>query len=225
MGTLVRVETSDPVVALTFDDGPDPEYTPRLLDVLDRHGAGGTFFMLGAAARRRPDLVAEVAARGHCVGNHTDTHPSLPSLPGRERRREIRRCARALAPHGTRFFRPPKGHQTVASRLDAAWCGHWPVCWSVAVDDWRAHEPDWLASRMAGRMGPGDVVLLHDGLHDPESPEAADRQAVVDAVDLVLERCSGRYRFATLPELLDRGTPVRHSWFATPEDGGREAGR
>lgn len=216
VGTLVRVETSEPLVALTFDDGPDPAYTPRLLDVLDRHGARATFFMIGAAARSHPHLVAEVASRGHCVANHTDTHPSLPTLPARERRAEIRRCADALAPHGTRLFRPPKGHQTLPSRLDTLWCRHRPVAWSAAADDWKAHDPGWLASRVTEQLAPGEIVLLHDGLWDPENPEDADREPVVEAVDSVLEGCRGRFRFVTLPELVERGTPVRQSWFNPP---------
>lgn len=217
-GTLVRVETSEPVVALTFDDGPDPHATPRLLEILDRHEAGATFFMIGTLARRHPALVAEVARRGHCVANHTETHPSLPTLSGGERRAEIRRCARALAPHGSRFFRPPKGHQTVGSRLDALWCLHWPVTWSVAADDWRPHEPEWIADRVTEQLAPGEIVLLHDGLWDPESPEAANRTPVVEAVRRVLARCAGRFRFVTLPELLERGVPVRHSWFVPPSE-------
>lgn len=216
VGTLVRVETSSPLVALTFDDGPDPVHTPRLLDVLDRHGARATFFMIGAAARRRPGLVAEVASRGHCVANHTYTHPSLPTLPGRERRAEIRRCSEALAPHGTRLFRPPKGHQTIGSRLDVLWCRHRPVAWSVAADDWKAHEPGWLASRLTEDLGPGEIVLLHDGLWDPETEADADRGPVIEAVDRVLTETAGRFEFVTLPELIDRGDPVRQSWFNAP---------
>lgn len=219
LGTVVRVDASAPLVALTFDDGPDPEYTPRLLDVLERSGARATFFMIGEAARRHPDLVDDVAARGHCVGNHTDTHPSLPTLSGRDRRRQIRRCAETLAPHADRLLRPPKGHQTVGSRLDALWCRHRPVAWSVSVDDWTAHDPDWLTSRLAEQLAPGQIVLLHDGLWDPESEAAADRGPTVEAVRRILDRFRDRYRFVTVPELLASGSEVRTSWFNSPPDG------
>lgn len=216
LGTIVRIDVPEPMIALTFDDGPDPEYTPRILDVLDQHGAVATFFMIGAEARRHPELVAEVDARGHCVANHTDTHRSLPTLSRRERRMEIRRCAEALAPHGTRLFRPPKGHQTLGSRLDTLWCLHSPVAWSVAADDWKAHEPEWLASQVLEKLAPGEIVLLHDGLWDPESRRDADRQPVVDAVRMILQRCADRYRFESLPRMLALGSPVRHSWFVEP---------
>ena len=85
LGTITHVATTEHVAALTFDDGPDPASTPLVLDVLAKHNAHGTFFMLGAAASRYPDLVREVAARGHAIGNHTWDHPSLPSLTHRER--------------------------------------------------------------------------------------------------------------------------------------------
>lgn len=214
--TLVRVDTADPAVALTFDDGPDPEYTPRVFDILDRADAAATFFMIGEAARRHPDLVQEAAVRGHAVANHTDTHPSLPTIPSRQRRRQIRRGAAAIAPHGLRLLRPPKGHQSFGSRLDTFWCGHRPVGWSVAVDDWRSRKADRLASEIIERLAPGEIVLLHDGLWDPESPEAVDRQPMLEAVRIVLERCGGNYAFVTLPDLLERGRPVREHWFRDP---------
>lgn len=214
--SVVAFRSSGPVAALTFDDGPDPRYTPRLLDVLDRHGARATFFMIGRAAERCPDVVEEVARRGHCVANHTYSHPSLPRLPGRERRAEIRRCGRALEPHGRHLFRPPKGHQTPATRLDVLRCGFETVGWSVAAEDWLPREPEAIADRVLAQLAPGSIVLLHDGLWDPESRAAADRSRTVDAVDLLLERCVGRFRFRTLPTLLRAGTPVREAWFHRP---------
>lgn len=211
--TVVSVRTSEPLVALTFDDGPDPDSTPAFLDVLDAYGARATFFMIGANARRHPGLVAEVAARGHCVANHTDTHTPLPSLSGPRRRAEIRRCEEALSPHGARLFRPPKGRQSVGSRIDALLCGHDVVTWCVDADDWNPHEPAWMASRLLERIGPGRIVLLHDALWDPAGPEAADREPVVRALEMVFQRCPEDYRFVTLPALLERGRAVREPWF------------
>src|SRR5690242_18370490 len=85
-GTITHVSTSKPAVALTFDDGPDPVFTPRLLDILQQHHAKATFFMVGQAAERHPDIVKKVAAAGHAIGNLSWDHPSFPLLTGRERR-------------------------------------------------------------------------------------------------------------------------------------------
>src|SRR6266487_3577536 len=80
MGTVVQVATRDPVVALTFDDGPSRECTPRLLKILERHHAHATFFMVGEAATKHREIVEDVARLGHAIGNHTWDHPSLPLL-------------------------------------------------------------------------------------------------------------------------------------------------
>lgn len=216
LGTVVAVRTQEPVVALTFDDGPDPDFTPLLLDVLEAHGARATFFMIGERAEGDPALVAEVAGRGHAVGNHTHTHPSLPALKARRRREEIRRCSRALGSHERRLFRPPKGHQSLGSRLDALRCGYRVVGWSGEAEDWIAHDPGWIARRLRDRLAPGRILLLHDGLWDPVDEAAADRGPTVEAVRLLLEAVSERYRFVTLPELLRAGREVRSAWFRQP---------
>ena len=101
-------------MALTFDDGPDPEHTPRLLEVLARHGAKATFFMVGARAARHPELVARVAAEGHEIGNHGWDHPSLPALPSAAVAGQLERTRAVLAPHGQALMRPPYGHQDLA---------------------------------------------------------------------------------------------------------------
>lgn len=216
--TVVGFRTEEPLLALTFDDGPDPEYTPTLLDILERHGAQATFFMVGHEAEQHPDIVREVAERGHAIGNHTYTHPSLPAMSGRRRRSEIRRCAEALSPYATRMLRPPQGHQSVASRLDALRCRHEVVGWSVDADDWNPHEAEWIAARLLDRISPGAIVLLHDGLQEPSTAGAADRSAVLEAVEMVLDTCSHRYECLPLPSLLERARPIREGWFRDPGD-------
>jgi len=118
LGAITHVATPDPVAALTFDDGPNPKFTPCLLDILEKHKARATFFMLGENAQRYPQLVQRVARAGHAIGNHSWNHPEFPSITGRERRAQIRRCAKAIAPHGQRLFRPPYGYQNIASCID-----------------------------------------------------------------------------------------------------------
>jgi peptidoglycan/xylan/chitin deacetylase (PgdA/CDA1 family) len=213
LGTIVSVATDEPVAALTFDDGPDPEFTPRLLAVLERHGARATFFMLGAQAAAHPALLARVAAGGHCVANHTFDHVRMPQTPRLERLRQLRRCRAALAPHGVRLFRPPYGGQNLGSRLDAMILGYDVVTWSAHVEDWTPVESGAMAEQLERRLAPGAIILLHDRLQNPRHPAAADRGPMIAAVDCFLGRVGDRFRFVTVPELLRRGRPVRQRWF------------
>ncbi|MGH8754891.1 MAG: polysaccharide deacetylase family protein [Burkholderiales bacterium] len=123
IGTITHVSTSDAVAALTFDDGPHPEFTRRLLDILDRYQARATFFIVGRSAQRYPELVKRIAQAGHALGNHSWDHPSFPYISRRERRLQIRACAKAIHPYGLKLFRPPYGNQSIASRLDALCIG------------------------------------------------------------------------------------------------------
>src|SRR5262249_49636601 len=116
-GTIISVVTREPVAALTFDDGPHPEYTPRLLDILEQYKVHATFFMVGEAAQKHPELVGQVAHAGHTVGNHSLDHPFFPSIPKHERQRQIRACEQALAPYGRRLFRFPYGAENLASHV------------------------------------------------------------------------------------------------------------
>lgn len=212
VGTITHVRTRDPVAALTFDDSPDPRWTPRLLDLLAAYEARGTFFMIGSAAARHPDLVRRVAAAGHAIGNHSWDHPSFPLIPGRERRRQIRACARAIAPYGCRLFRPPYGHQTKETRLDVLRTGHDVVTWSIVAEDWLGDRPEAIAERVAGAIRPGSVVLFHDGLIDALEERYFDRGAMLEALRMVLARLRGAFAFVALPELLRRGRPQREEW-------------
>lgn len=213
LGSLVRVQTREPVAALTFDDGPHPEYTPRLLEILEAHSARGTFFMVGANADRYRNLVKRVAVGGHAVGNHSWDHPEFPAISARERREQLRACARATAPYGGPFFRPPYVLQSVGSFLTARRLGYRVVAFSVEVEDWREHEAGWMAERMLARIEPGSIVLLHDAIFKPSMGATVDRGALLEAVERVLRSLADRFRFVTIPELLRYGRPALRPWF------------
>lgn len=213
LGTLTHVVTPEPLIALTFDDGPHPDYTPRLLDLLERHGARATFFIVGEMAERYPEIVRRAAQAGHDLGNHTWDHPSLPFLASRERRAQLQRCRAVLAAHGQRFFRPPYGHQSFASRVDAWRLGYTVVTWSLHVFDWLDHPAEWMAEELARQLAPGSIILLHDALYHAVEPRYADRTPVLGAVDHVLTRMAGCFRFVSVSELLRRGRPVYENWY------------
>jgi peptidoglycan/xylan/chitin deacetylase (PgdA/CDA1 family) len=213
LGTITHVETTAPVAALTFDDGPDPDSTPALLDLLERHGAKATFFLLGRHAQRYPDLVSRMVWAGHAVANHTFDHPRLPSLPRRERLAQIRACETAIGPHASKLFRPPRGLQSAASRLDALSLGYRVVTWNVALWDWDQHTPEWFADRLASEVRPGSIVLMHDLLYEADDPDARDRGPVFAGLDMFLTRTGSRLSFVTVPDLLTRGKPHKAGWF------------
>lgn len=212
MGTVKRIDTLDPVVALTFDDGPHPKFTPLLLDVLKKHTASATFFMIGKNAEEHPELVRRAAEAGHVIANHSWDHPMFPMVSGGDRRRQMRRCANALEPFGAKIFRPPGGHQTLASRFDALRLGYEVVTWDVMAGDWLDHEYDSvrILHSLRAQIRPGSIVLLHDGLWDPETDRVADRQPMIRAVDTLLEEYSSKdFQFLTLPDLFAHGQPIR----------------
>ncbi len=171
-------------LALTFDDGPNPSMTPKLLDLLDRHNAKATFFLIGRYVRECPELVKETVARGHLVGNHTETHPNLFRLTRREIRIELRLCHDAISSvlgSPPEWFRPPFGFRNPWVIPAARELGYRTVMWTLIPGDWKERPLEWLISRMqpiADRAqrnlgsasggaagGRGDVLCLHDGAH------------------------------------------------------------
>lgn len=154
-------------VALTFDDGPDPETTPVVLDALDAAGAKATFFVIGAKAERHPGLVRELVARGHAVGVHGYVHDRLFALRGPWRvRRELERAVAALERiTGVRpvLFRAPIGHVSPAMARVVANLGMLVVGWSVkSLDGWSGATPERVLARVTPRLRDGCIVLMHD---------------------------------------------------------------
>ncbi len=211
LGTVMRVETGEPIAALTFDDGPHPRNTPRILDVLERHQARATFFMLGCNVERYPDVVAEVRRRGHAIGNHSWDHPAFPHVPACERRRQLAQTDQALGRPTLRLFRPPFGSLDGRSRLDLLRARHQVILFDVQAEDWLGHPAGQLVENIRRDMRPGSIILLHDALFSAEQPEYSCRRATIDAVDQLLATMSD-YSFVTVPELLERGRPEKTFW-------------
>jgi peptidoglycan/xylan/chitin deacetylase (PgdA/CDA1 family) len=230
LGSITKVSTDTPVVALTFDDGPDPDSTLPLLELLENNQAKGTFFTVGESAERYPHLIQRMVAGGHAIGSHSWDHSAFPLLMGRERRRQLRACERVLGRCGEKLFRPPYGEQTVASRLDAWLMGYEVVCWSVTSEDWYEPDAGIMTDLLVKRIRPGDVVLLHDCIFDkgkptrgpkPDRTSWVNRASMLKALELMFERIGRDFHFVTVPELLRHGKPYRSFWFKqTSEPGG-----
>jgi peptidoglycan-N-acetylglucosamine deacetylase len=212
-GTLVSVAVRSPLVALTFDDGPDPATTPLVLDLLNRHRARATFFMVGSAARRHPDLVARVAGEGHAVGHHTLDHVSLVGLDRTAVRAQVAGGFAAVGPHAGRWFRPPFGHLDRLVWREARREGHEVVAWSGHALDWVPQDAASLATRLRAAVQPGAIVLLHDA-PQPGDPAGAPRRALLEALDL--ELTGSPWTFVTVPELMAAGRPRRRLRWRSP---------
>jgi len=217
MGTLTRVETPERVAALTFDDGPDPQSTPKFLDLLRDYGGRATFFMVGEAARRYPEVVAEVVRGGHAIGSHSWDHPSFALTSREERRAQVRSWEAALGPHGARLFRPPYGQLGVGARLDLMRAGYTVVGWSVDVGDWRERDAAKMTAGLLEKIVPGCIVVLHDAIYLPLLAESLpDRMPLLHALEEALKHLAGRFRFVTVPELLRSGRPHWEYWDKRP---------
>ncbi len=196
--TLVAPPRPDEI-AVTFDDGPNPVATPRLLDVLARHQVRATFFLIGDFARQEPGLTRRIAEEGHLVGNHTMHHPWLPRLSSARIREEIAGCNHVLedilgAP--VRFFRPPHGARRPAVLRIAADLGLRTMMWNLIAEDWKPQSAEALLARLERgiasnrRRARGTNVVLHDG---GQSALGEPRLPTVRAVELLLEvRVHGR---------------------------------
>jgi peptidoglycan/xylan/chitin deacetylase (PgdA/CDA1 family) len=217
-GTLVGVRTGEPVAALTFDDGPDPETTPRLLDLLAAAGAKATFFLVGKRAAKHPALVARLAAEGHALGNHSWDHPALPRLPAAAVAEQLRRTAAATGDPRPRLMRPPYGDQSLASHLAARRLGYRVVAWSVVGADWADDDGATIAARLDAGLHPGAILLLHDSLASYAEERHRDRGPMLAAVETLLA-ARPDWRFVTVPELMARGRPRRRYWIQATAPG------
>jgi len=166
-GAKSRVE-NDAGVLLTFDDGPDPDVTPAVLELLAKYDAKAVFFIVGNRILRAPHVLSEIVNAGHWIGNHSYRHPLdvTPSLF--DYYRDVNECQMTIASLVGRrpvLFRPPRGSLTIGSLLAPRLAGLQTMLWSVNVDDWKLRHDDdakQAGNRLAELASPGDIVLLHD---------------------------------------------------------------
>lgn len=215
VGSVNGARTADPVLGLTFDDGPDPASTPAVLDALARHGARATFFVLADRAEEHPEAVRDAVAAGHEIGLHGPDHRRLPSVPDPEGwlADGVRRVE-GVSGVPVRRFRPPFGSQTLGTYRAARRRGLEVVVWAADVADW-VGDPEAVVRLGLARARPGAVMLLHDAYApDPAAPEPGprlDRAAILDAL---LPAWIGRgYSLESVDGLLHGRRPRRTAWF------------
>ena len=206
-GIVTHGDSSDRVVALTFDDGPGFPGTPAILDTLGRYHVPGTFFLVGENVKRNPELALRIVREGHQIGLHSNRHSlALPYETPRQIRADTSRNQQVIsdaAGVSPLFYRPPHGRTTPWMRREVRKRGLVLVNWDVSPGDWRRDDPDAISSRVLDRVSPGSIVLLHDGLDTSARP---DHTATVDALGKIIIGLQSRgYRFVTLAELLGKG--------------------
>lgn len=161
-------ETTEPFAAITFDDGPTPEFTPKILDALDKAGGiKATFNVMGYNGTKHPSILKEVVAAGHEIGNHTMTHQDLAFLTEPQTKAEIVDCKDAIEqilqePFSS--FRPPRGEITGSAMKYCAQFGYDVYVWSVTRGPGGPGRAKEVAAYMGGIVRPGDVLGLHDGI-------------------------------------------------------------
>jgi peptidoglycan-N-acetylglucosamine deacetylase len=174
--------------ALTFDDGPNPLVTPKLLALLEKHRIPATFFVLGKYVEQYPELTAEISAANHTIGNHTFSHPSLLFFSQHQIVDELKRCETAVSSATAQrmnLVRPPFGFRGPQFHAAARKMGlSQVVMWSVSGHDWN-QQPAARVRRRIQKVRPGDIILLHDGDHRAAN---ADRSHMLDALDYWLPR-------------------------------------
>jgi peptidoglycan/xylan/chitin deacetylase (PgdA/CDA1 family) len=160
---IPRRAALDGAVALTFDDGPHPQGTPMVLELLRRHGATATFFVVGEQVRRTGGLLAEITAAGHAVAIHGDRHRALLRLSPRAVAEDLDRAAATVGPAAGGLHRAPYGIYSAAALRAVRRRGWAPVLWSRWGRDWRARAtPEGVTREVTRDLTAGDVLLLHD---------------------------------------------------------------
>lgn len=203
---IIRQGTSEfKVVALTFDDGPDPLYTPGILDILQEYSVPATFFMVGRHVERYPDIVRRIVAEGHSVGNHTWSHRSLVPLSVDHTRLEIMKAhaaIEAVTGEPPRLFRPPRGVYSSFARELLREQEYTMVLWNVTSQDWAELPARTIAGNVLSNVGAGSIILFHDS-GNLVSAEGGNRINTLRALPLVIEGLLEQgYSFMTIEDLI-----------------------
>ena len=185
-------------IALTFDDGPHPKLTPKILKILDKYNVKATFFTVGINVHYYPETFEEIVAHGHEIGNHTYTHPHVSHVGKATLKSEIEKCEDEIYEHGeykTKLFRPPEGMidngiTTLLKELD-----YKVILWDIDTRDWDHTSPEDIANSVVNKVSSGDIILMHDYIsYSSPTPEALEL-----FLPILIEK---GYQFVTVGELI-----------------------
>ncbi|WP_017727749.1 polysaccharide deacetylase family protein [Halalkalibacterium ligniniphilum] len=199
---ILRGPLTENKVALTFDDGPDPRFTPQVLDILKQYNVKATFFVMGKRAEAYPDLVKRMISEGHIVGNHAYSHRNLVEASEKALEEEVKKTEDILAGvigYRTRLFRAPYGflNEKLVEKLKEM--NYTVVGWSVDSLDWRELPPEEIAINVLRNLSPGAIILMHDG-----GEENADRTRTIKSLHQIIPEIKEQgLEFVTVPDLVN----------------------
>lgn len=191
---IYHLPLNEKVIALTFDDGPNPKYTPKILNILAHYQVKATFFVLGKNVKQYPNIVLSIAAEGHDIGNHSYSHPYMGRMGPSAIEEELDKVEDEIKHLGLSkpfLFRPPHGSKSIILE----WClrkrGYRLITWDLSPKDWKLIKTDILLSRLLTFVQPGSIILLHDG------PNAV--RILSDFIEIMRKR---GYRFIKISDAL-----------------------
>ena len=204
--TIYRVKTKQKIVALTFDDGPSPEWTPKILDELKKANIKATFFMIGHHVKKYPEVARRVAAEGHTIGNHTYAHSVILYYTPEEVEEEIKYTEliiKEVTGQKTKFFRPPKAWIMHTMKDTVKAMGYEVILWSLNSKDWVTFNHRYIVKLLSLQVRNGDILLFHDS-GNVLSTEGADRSQTVAAIPLLAKKLRKKgFEFVTIDLLLE----------------------
>ncbi|MBY9082091.1 polysaccharide deacetylase family protein [Paenibacillus sp. HN-1] len=198
------IKTSGPRVkqiALTFDDVPDPRFTPKILDILKKYNVKATFFLVGSRSAKHPALVRRIVREGHSIGNHSYSHPQFRKLNLQGFRKQIKRSEDTIAGIvgiRPRLIRPPYGDITEQQLRWAAANGYTLVNWNVDSEDWKGISAEQIKANVLPHAGRGAIILQHGG-----GGKGSDLRGTIQALPDIINTLRQRgYTFVTVPQML-----------------------
>jgi peptidoglycan/xylan/chitin deacetylase (PgdA/CDA1 family) len=193
-----QIETQEPVVALTYDDGPNPEYTNKLVKLLDQLAVKATFFSIGQKVKAHPETIKQLVGSGHEVGNHSYSHQKMIWKTPQFITEEINQTDELLRELGVKneiLFRAPFGFKRLTLPYILKQQKKKNILWSLDPKDYQESNPEIIAQRILANIQPGAIILLHDG--------GGDRTATIQATEIVISKLQATgYRFMTVSQML-----------------------
>lgn len=191
-------DRQEKVIALTFDDGPHPQYTPKILKILEKYRIKATFFVIGQNVELYPSIACQLIAAGHEIGNHTYSHPHMADIDDSHLAREIQHTNAAIEKLGGKtpvLFRPPEGKRSSSQMTVLSGMHYKTILWSIDTMDWAHNPSQQIVKCVLQKVSGGDIILMHDYVSKPNTTITALEQ-------LIPELLQRGYRFVTVSELI-----------------------